>query len=93
MTQPLRTSIACLRRADERRAETKVHIKLIDTTASQIAEQMRTDPEYARRRGMTGGQRQLHCNMAFRSYFLHPLAPLAGVSGAESLRIPRDPGE
>ena len=35
-------------KADERRAETAARIKLIDTSAAQIAEQMRTDPEYAR---------------------------------------------
>ncbi len=34
--------------AEERRAETVARIKLIDTTATQIAHQMETDPEYAR---------------------------------------------
>ena len=34
--------------ADERRAETAARIKLINTTAEQIAQQMQTDPEYAR---------------------------------------------
>ena len=34
--------------ADERRAETAARIKLINTSAAQIAEQMQTDPEYAR---------------------------------------------
>jgi Protein of unknown function (DUF2806) len=32
----------------ERRAESRGRIKLIETSANQIAEQMRTDPEYAR---------------------------------------------
>ena len=36
-------------KAEERRAETKARIKLIDTTADRVAEQMRVDPEYARR--------------------------------------------
>ena len=34
--------------ADERRAETAARIKLIDTSAEQIAQQMQTDPEYVR---------------------------------------------
>ena len=34
--------------ADERRAETAARIKLINTSASQIAQQMQTDPVYAR---------------------------------------------
>ena len=34
--------------ADERRAETVARIKLINTSAGQIAQQMQTDPEYAR---------------------------------------------
>ena len=36
-------------RADERRAETQARIQMVKTTADQIAQQMRTDPEYARR--------------------------------------------
>ena len=36
-------------KAEERRAVTKARIKLIDTTADRVAEQMRLDPEYARR--------------------------------------------
>ena len=35
-------------KADERRAETAARIKLINTSAEQIAQQMQTDPEYAR---------------------------------------------
>ena len=35
-------------KADERRAETAARIKLINTSATQIAHQMQTDPEYAR---------------------------------------------
>ena len=35
-------------KADERRAETAARIKLINTAATQIAQQMQTDPEYAR---------------------------------------------
>ena len=35
-------------KADERRAETAGRIKLINTSAAQIAQQMQTDPEYAR---------------------------------------------
>lgn len=35
-------------KADERRAETAARIKLINTTAGQIAQQMQIDPEYAR---------------------------------------------
>ena len=35
-------------KADERRAETAARIKLINTSAAQIAQQMQTDPEYAR---------------------------------------------
>ena len=35
-------------KADERRAETAARIKLINTSATQIAQQMQTDPEYAR---------------------------------------------
>jgi hypothetical protein len=34
--------------AAERRAESKARVRLINTSASQIAKQMRTDPEYAR---------------------------------------------
>ena len=34
--------------ADERRAETTARIKLINTSAEQITQQMQTDPEYAR---------------------------------------------
>jgi len=33
---------------EEKRAETRARVRLIDTSASQIAEQMRTDPKYAR---------------------------------------------
>ena len=36
-------------KAEERRAVTKARIRLIDTTADRVAEQMRLDPEYARR--------------------------------------------
>lgn len=36
-------------KAEERRAVTKARINLIDTTADRVAEQMRVDPEYARR--------------------------------------------
>ena len=36
-------------KADERRAETQARIRLAATTADQIAQQMRIDPEYARR--------------------------------------------
>lgn len=32
----------------EKRAEMRARVKLIDTSASQIAEQMQTSPEYAR---------------------------------------------
>ncbi len=35
-------------KADEQRAETAARIKLINTSAEQIAQQMQTDPEYAR---------------------------------------------
>ena len=35
-------------KADERRAETEARVKLIRRSAEQIAEQMRTDPAYAR---------------------------------------------
>ena len=35
-------------KADELRAETAARIELINTSASQIAQQMQTDPEYAR---------------------------------------------
>ena len=35
-------------KADELRAETAARIKLINTSAAQIAQQMQTDPEYAR---------------------------------------------
>ena len=35
-------------KADERRAETAARIQLINTSAGQIAQQMQTDPEYAR---------------------------------------------
>ena len=35
-------------KADEKRAEAAARIKLINTSAAQIAEQMQTDPEYAR---------------------------------------------
>ena len=35
-------------KADERRAETAARIKLIHTSATQIAQQMQTDPQYAR---------------------------------------------
>lgn len=34
--------------ADERRAESKARVKLIETNATQIARQMEVDPEYAR---------------------------------------------
>ena len=36
-------------KADERRAETEARVSLVHTTASQISEQMRVDPEYVRR--------------------------------------------
>ena len=36
-------------KAEERRAVTRARIQLIDTTSDRIAEQMRLDPEYARR--------------------------------------------
>ena len=36
-------------KVEERRAVTKARIQLIDTTADRVAEQMRLDPEYARR--------------------------------------------
>ena len=45
--------------ADERRAETAARIKLINTSAAQIAEQMRTNPAYARVAVEKFGQRVL----------------------------------
>ncbi len=45
--------------ADERRAETAARIRLINTSADQIAEQMRTDPEYAHVAVQKFGQRVL----------------------------------
>ena len=36
-------------KADERRAETEARVSLVHATASQISQQMRVDPEYARR--------------------------------------------
>ena len=46
-------------KADERRAETAARIRLIDTSAAQIAQQMQTDPEYARVAVQKFGQRVL----------------------------------
>ena len=46
-------------KADERRAETAARIKLINTSAGQIAQQMQTDPEYARVAVRKFGQRVL----------------------------------
>ena len=46
-------------KADEIRAETSARIKLIYTSANQIAQQMRTDPEYARIAVQKFGQRVL----------------------------------
>ena len=45
--------------ADERRAETAARIKLINISASQIAQQMQTDPVYARAAVEKFGQRVL----------------------------------
>ena len=45
--------------ADERRAETTARIKLINRSAEQIAQQMRTDPEYAKMAVQKFGQRVL----------------------------------
>ena len=45
--------------ADERRAETASRIRLINTSAGQIAQQMQTDPEYARVAVQKFGQRVL----------------------------------
>ena len=44
-------------KADERRAETSARIQLIETSAEQIAQQMQTDPEYARVAVRKFGQR------------------------------------
>ena len=46
-------------KADERRAETAARIRLISLSAEQIAQQMRTDPEYARVAAQKFGQRVL----------------------------------
>ena len=46
-------------KADESRAETRARIKLINTTADQISEQMRVDPVYARRAVEKFGHRVL----------------------------------
>ena len=46
-------------KADERRAETAARIKLINTSATQIAQQMQTDPEYAHVAVQKFGQRVL----------------------------------
>ena len=46
-------------KADELRAETAARIKLIYTSAEQIAQQMQTDPEYARVAVQKFGQRVL----------------------------------
>ena len=45
--------------ADERRAETAARIRLINTSAAQIAHQMQTDPEYAQVAVQKFGQRVL----------------------------------
>ena len=46
-------------KADERRAETEARVSLINATASQISEQMRVDPEYARRAASQFGNKVL----------------------------------
>ena len=46
-------------KADERRTETEARINLINTSAAQIAQQMQTDPEYARVAVQKFGQRVL----------------------------------
>ena len=46
-------------KADERRAETAARIQLINRSAAQIAQQMQTDPEYARVAVQKFGQRVL----------------------------------
>src|SRR6516225_9330058 len=43
----------------ERRAESRARVKLIETSANQIAAQMQTDPEYARAAVAKFGQRIL----------------------------------
>ena len=45
--------------AEERRAQTTARVSLVRTTADQIAEQMRVDPEYARRAVTQFGQKVL----------------------------------
>ena len=51
--------VALTGKADEIRAETAARIKLTDVSAAQIAEQMQTDPEYARVAVQKFGQRVL----------------------------------
>ena len=46
-------------KAEERRAETEARVSLVKVTASQISEQMRVDPEYARRAATQFGNKIL----------------------------------
>ncbi len=80
--------------ADERRAETTARVKLINLSAAQIAQQMKTDPEYARVAVQKFGHRvlreQVNLDMITQraATEIHKDSDFTGQSSPENSRDP-----
>ena len=79
--------------ADERRAETAARIKLINTSAGQIAQQMQTDPEYARVAVQKFGHRVLREQVNLDMISSRALSELRDASDSFDQSGPEESGD
>ena len=84
-------------KGDERRAETAARVKLIETSAEQIAEQMATDPEYAQVAVRKFGQRVLREQVNLDQISLHAVDEVLNDSDGNDLasvhEVDENPGD
>ena len=80
-------------KADERRAETAARIKLISTSAVQIAQQMQTDPEYARVAVQKFGHRVLREQVNLDLISQRAASEIQGNGDSIDQSTPEDPGD
>ena len=80
-------------KADERRAETAARIKLINVSANQIAQQMQTDPEYARVAVQKFGHRVLREQVNLDLISQQAATEILDASDSDDQSKPDEPGE
>ena len=79
-------------KADEKRAETAARIKLINTSATQIAQQMQTDPEYARVAVQKFGHRVLREQVNLDLISQRAASAIRDSEDSVSQSVPEDSG-